>query len=109
MNAIFKSLVWEKGTIFFVSPEDYDSLPENAIKTTTGDYVVSNPAKLYLTLDLEDGRTITVDIANFVKAVNGWNKISEKRYNSLKNRFEFQNFQVDEEDEIVDFRKIVAF
>ena len=109
MKAIFKSLVWEKGTINFMDSSSYNYLPANAVRTVNGQYIVPNSAKLYLTLTLEDGRTITTDIAEAVKTVNGWGKLSEKRYENLRNRLEYQNFQLDGNDEIIGLEKIVLF
>ena len=109
MNAIFKSLVWEKGTVEFMTKDSYNYLPSNAVETSTDYYLVPNSAKLYLTLDLEDGRTITTDIANAVKKANHWGKFSEKRLEKLEMRLRFQDFQVDENDEIVGLNRIVLF
>ena len=109
MNAVFKNLVWEKGTVSFVDRSSYNYLPLNAVETSNGQYIVPNSAKLYLTLRLEDGRTITTYIADAVKTVNGWGKISEKRFNTLRNMLKYQNFQLDENDEIIGLERIVLF
>ena len=109
MNAVFKNLVWEKGTVSFVDRSSYNYLPLNAVETSNGQYIVPNSAKLYLTLTLEDGRTITTDIAEAVKTVNGWEKLSKKRYENLRTRLKYQNFQLDGNDEIIGLEKIVLF
>ena len=109
MNATFKDLTWEKGTISFWKGEGNFYLPHGSIKASNGKYIVPNSARLNLSLLTEDGRTITVDIANVVKNINGWGKISEKRFKNLKVRLEKQNFVVDENDEIVDLGGIVLF
>ena len=109
MVAKFKNLTWEKGTINFMNPNSYGHLPSNAVRTSYGNYIVPNPAKLYLTLLTEDGRTITLDIVDVVKDANGWEKISEKRYNNLRNRLAGKKFQIDEDDNVVDLDGMVMF
>jgi hypothetical protein len=109
MHAKFKDLTWEKGTVNLVNARSYGSIPRDAIRTSYGSYIVPNPAKLYLVLLAEDGRTITMDIVNVVKNINGWNKISEKRYNKLRARLENQTFLIDEDDNIVDLAGTVLF
>ena len=109
MIARFKNLIWEKGTVSFLTRNDYNCMPQNAVRTANGTYMVSSPAKLYLTILSEDGRTITADIANVVRNINGWEKISTKRYNNLRARLEGKSFQLDENDNIIGLGGIVLF
>ena len=109
MHAKFKDLTWEKGTVNIVNARGYGSIPRDAIRTSYGSYIVPNSAKLYLILQAEDGRTISKDIVKVVKDINGWDKISEKRYNNLRARLEHQNFLIDENDNIENLVGIVAF
>ena len=105
MKATFKTLRWEKGTATISPRGSY--IPQNAILGANGTVIVQKPAKMFLTLTAEDGRTITTDIADTVRFVNGWKNFSEKRFSNLRNRLQWTIFQLDENDNLVDLKDIV--
>ena len=110
MNAVFKGLRWEKGTADIFQGYRNHYIPHNAVAGRNGTFIVTHPAKLFLTIQADDGNTITRDIADIVRGVNCWKNFSEKRFGKLRNRLEsIRRFEVDEEYNVVGLEGIVLF
>ena len=109
MKASFKALRWEKGTATLFPRSSIGYVPQNATLGANGTVIVTQPAKMFLTLTAEDGRIITTDIADTVRFVNGWKNFSEKRFFNLRNRLQWTQFQLDENYNVVDLGGIVQF
>lgn len=78
----FEKLTWIKGRTELVQGIKGNSIPYNAIRGGNGSFVVAIPAKLILTYD--GGKTR--NIIFMVKQINGWKKLSQKRFDMLEKK-----------------------
>ena len=106
-NAIFQKLTWEKGTAS-VSLRYNNNIPSNAKYGANGTYIVTTPAKMFLTIYTDDGRVVTKDIADTVRQINNWKNFSKQRFTQLNARLKnYNQFQIDENDDVIGLEAIV--
>ena len=85
MKAYYQNLRWVKGTVELKQGPFY-SVPDNVVIGSNNTYIFPDPAKLYFTVVTDSNEYITENIIDTVKFVNGWKKMSQKRYDTLERK-----------------------
>lgn len=102
MLARFKKIKWIKGSRDFVQGVKGGYRPRNAISGGNGSFVCETPAELILTVQTEDGREVSWNIISLVRAVNGWRRITQNRFDILEAKLKsVDKFILDNENRIV--------
>ena len=90
IEVTFLRLDWLKGRHLWKNEIDNVAIPENAVETKDGNGY-SLPAELNLTVKETNGSAVyTWDIYEFVKEVNGWERLSTPRFTALQEAFRRQ-------------------
>ena len=108
MKAYFKSLEWKKGSRDFVQGVKGNRVPYNAIYGGNGSFVCNTPAALVLTVEAEDGRSVSRNIINVVRKVNGWSRLTQNRVDLIESKLmQSREMELDNRDYIVDLESYV--
>lgn len=90
IEVTFLRLDWLKGRHLWKNEIDNVAIPKNAVETKDGNGY-SLPAELNLTVKETNGSAVyTWDIYEFVKEVNGWERLSTPRFTALQEAFRRQ-------------------
>ena len=108
MKVRFRNLKWEKGDAKLVQGVKNNKTPKNAVKGGCGSFICATPSSLILEADSADGYYHSWNIINQAKAVNNWERLSENRVNSLRDKLRaHKEFEVDDNDLIKGLAKLV--
>lgn len=115
IEVTFKQLEWVKGTSTIQSGFKNNYVPKGAIAGGYGTYRIVTPPELNLTVQADDGTLYKWDMAEYVREITGWQRLSEKRVLALRNAFvSKERFQLDERlygiyglEELVGLRRLV--
>lgn len=106
MKAFFKKLIWEKSGVIQKTDCTYDASKKE--KNSKQSLNSSISSRLNLIVITERGEYITFNIIDLVKFVNGWVKMSEKRYNSLHEKLtNVDAYSIDKRGNIQNLVKLV--
>lgn len=97
MNATFYNLIWEKGqSPYLEQGVKGNKRPRRALYGGNGSYMVAgDPARLYLSVLGDDGKIYRSNIYGRVMKETGRQRMSEKLYDSVYNKFQNATFAVD--------------
>lgn len=102
MKADFVKLAWEKATApHLVQGVKNHKTPRGAIRGGNGSFLVAGePPKLYLTVNTEDGKMIRQNVYHDVMNQTGRSRMSEKFFESIEEKFEQTEFEVNSNGKI---------
>lgn len=108
MIATFKKIEWNKGYKELVQGIKGGRRPYNAVCGGNGSFICNNPSELILTVETEDGREVSRNIISVVRAVNGWGRITQNRFEIIEAMLKNVNkFELDEGEYIINLGSYV--
>ena len=108
LNVTVKDVCWVKGSTSVEQGYKNYYVPERAFAGSNGTFVCTTPAELRLGVVDSNGQFYSIDIIKTIRRVNGWQRLTNKRYAMLKERFMGRTLTL-YCGEIVDLENLVSF